>query len=93
MVGLRRTALPQVIVTSPSVSLRTLCRTTATAMTSMRNTTVVKSAASRPVPSVHRDAAREAPSRRKIKSELRRARNAKPQAVRMSMKGEVNKGR
>lgn len=79
-----RTAFPQVPVTTPSVSSLIWCFAIATKITSMRKTTVVRSAAKRPTPSVRKEAPRETPPAlrlRTMKSEVSSVRKLNPHAV------------
>lgn len=78
-----RTALPQVTVMIPSVSLLMLLRTMATRMTSMRKTIVDRSAVSRPYNKMQNEVPRRIPSTRlnTTKSVATRKRKAKPHAI------------
>lgn len=76
------TAFPQFRLRSPSDASRTLCRTTATKMTSIKKTTVVRVAASSPSPSVMSEGSREVPldPRRRMNNDVKNARNVRPAA-------------
>jgi hypothetical protein len=78
-----RTALPHARVMSPSVALDTRWRATATRITSIKNTTVVRKAVRLPMPVVKRDGSLEVPfdPRRRMKSDVNRVTKANAATV------------